>query len=140
MLRLGDGTEVSHERMQAGLERVWPYVEELFDASWIAPAAARATASPSTSGPCGPAWEAYLRAVLAEATLELARTVRSGPGGGRRGIHTEAMGYLLAEMQYLHRSHPAPAGSSCSPPPDDGQGGERRRNPGTAAPAGSGGW
>jgi ring-1,2-phenylacetyl-CoA epoxidase subunit PaaC len=35
VLRLGDGTQVSHERMQAGLERVWPYVGELFDASWI---------------------------------------------------------------------------------------------------------
>ncbi len=104
VLRLGDGTELSHERMQAGLEHVWPYVGELFDASWIAPVLIEHGVAVDVRA-LEPVWLAYLRDVLAEATLEVPDRAQR-PGGGRRGIHTEAMGYLLAEMQYLHRSHP----------------------------------
>jgi ring-1,2-phenylacetyl-CoA epoxidase subunit PaaC len=53
-----------------------------------------------------PGWRAYLGDVLAEATLAVPEMAQR-PGGGRRGIHTEVMGYLLAEMQHLHRSHPS---------------------------------
>jgi ring-1,2-phenylacetyl-CoA epoxidase subunit PaaC len=104
VLRLGDGTDLSYARMQAGLEHVWPYVEELFDASWID----RGLLDQGVAVDAGllrPGWEAYLRSVLAEATLTWPE-VAQRPAGGRRGIHTEAMGYLLAEMQHLHRSHP----------------------------------
>jgi ring-1,2-phenylacetyl-CoA epoxidase subunit PaaC len=102
VMRLGDGTPESHRRMQAGLHVVWPYVGELFDPAGIPgtlpdvavdPAALRAP------------WDAYVNDVLSTATL----TVPDDPpvwGGGRRGVHTEAMGFLLAEMQHLHRSHP----------------------------------
>jgi ring-1,2-phenylacetyl-CoA epoxidase subunit PaaC len=104
VLRLGDGTDLSHARMQAGLERVWPYVEELFDASWIDPGLLdRGVAVDAAQ--LRPGWEAYLRSVLAEARLTWPE-VAQRPAGGRRGIHTESMGYLLAEMQHLHRSHP----------------------------------
>jgi ring-1,2-phenylacetyl-CoA epoxidase subunit PaaC len=104
VVRLGDGTEVSHRRMQAGLERIWPYVGELFDASWITPALLEQAVAVDVR-PLRPGWEAYVRAVLAEATLEEPDAAER-PTGGRRGIHTEAMGYLLAEMQHLARSHP----------------------------------
>jgi ring-1,2-phenylacetyl-CoA epoxidase subunit PaaC len=104
VLRLGDGTDVSHARMQAGLARVWPYVEELFDTSWIDPELLERGVAVDAAQ-LRPGWEAYLRSVLMEATLAWPE-VAQRPTGGRRGVHTEAMGYLLAEMQHLHRSHP----------------------------------
>ncbi len=104
VVRLGDGTDVSHQRMQAGLERIWPYVGELFDASWIAPGLVEAGVAVDVRG-LESGWDAYVAGVLAEATLEVP-AVAQRPTGGRRGIHTEAMGYLLAEMQHLARSHP----------------------------------
>jgi ring-1,2-phenylacetyl-CoA epoxidase subunit PaaC len=104
VVRLGDGTDVSHQRMQAGLERIWPYVGELFDASWIAPGLVEEGVAVDVRG-LESSWDAYMAGVLAEATLEVP-AVAQRPTGGRRGIHTEAMGYLLAEMQHLARSHP----------------------------------
>jgi len=99
-LRLGDGTDESHARMQAGLERIWPYVDEMFrpwDVALVDPTELR------------PGWSSYVEGVLAEATLALPgkeTETWTAPGGGRTGIHTEPFGYLLAEMQHLHRSHP----------------------------------
>ena len=104
VVRLGDGTDESQRRMRAGLERVWPYVGELFDASWIPPRLVdQGVAVDVRVLEAG--WQAYVAGVLAEATLEVP-AVPQRPTGGRRGIHTEAMGYLLAEMQHLARSHP----------------------------------
>jgi ring-1,2-phenylacetyl-CoA epoxidase subunit PaaC len=89
VVRLGDGTQESHDRVQAGLEEVWPYVFELFEDD------------PSLEEP----WRGTVLSVLATATLEQpAPTWR--PTGGRHGNHTEHLGYLLAEMQSLHRAHP----------------------------------
>ncbi|HEY0902807.1 MAG TPA: Phenylacetic acid catabolic protein, partial [Marmoricola sp.] len=91
-----DGTEESHQRMQAALEAEWPYVEELFgpvDGAVVDPGALR------------DAVLITVESVLAEATLEVPQ-VPPAHGGGRRGLHTEELGYLLAEMQHLHRSHP----------------------------------
>jgi ring-1,2-phenylacetyl-CoA epoxidase subunit PaaC len=104
VVRLGDGTELSHRRMQAGLDRVWPYVEEPFDAAWTPPQLL-ADGVAVDAGQLRPEWESFLRPVLAEATLDWP-DVAPRPAGGRQGVHTEAMGYLLAEMQHLHRSHP----------------------------------
>ena len=88
-VRLGDGTEISHARMQDAVDEVWPYTHELFaDAPEL-----RA------------AWLSTVDGVLTEATL---RRPEDGwqPTGGRDGRHTEALSYLLAEMQVLHRAHP----------------------------------
>ena len=103
VVRLGDGSELSHGRMQAGLERIWPYVGELFDASWIDDDLIEKGVAVDVRG-LRPGWEEHVRGVLDEATLTWPDAAQR-PGGGRRGIHTEAMGYLLAEMQHLHRSH-----------------------------------
>ena len=104
VLRLGDGTPDSHGRMQAGVERMWPYVQEMFDGAWIDPAlVAEGVAVDPRSLRAG--WEEYVGGVLAEATLEPPRT-RWHARGGREGIHSEALGYLLAELQHLPRSHP----------------------------------
>jgi ring-1,2-phenylacetyl-CoA epoxidase subunit PaaC len=88
VLRLGDGTDVSHERMQSGLEAVWPYVEELFEEDH--------TLRAPVMG--------YVEEVLARATLEVPSSAPQR-SGGRAGLHSEDLGHLLAEMQHLHRSH-----------------------------------
>jgi len=102
VLRLGDGTDESHARMQAALDAEWPYVEELFgpvdpdllDAGIAAdPAALR------------PAVLGRVERVVREATLAVPE-VAPARAGGRLGLHTEELGCLLAEMQHLHRSHP----------------------------------
>ena len=95
-LRLGDGTDLSHARMQAALDAEWPFVEELFEP------VDGAVVDPST---LRTAVLAGISSVVAEATLELP-TAAPVVGGGRRGLHTEHLGHLLADMQHLHRSHP----------------------------------
>ncbi|MEU3452504.1 1,2-phenylacetyl-CoA epoxidase subunit PaaC [Micromonospora sp. NPDC006766] len=94
--RLGDGTEESHRRMQAAVDQVWPYTHELF---------AAAPAAPVDPATLRADFDTCVDAVLAEATLT---RLAAGwaPGGGRNGIHTEHLSYLLAEMQVLHRAHP----------------------------------
>lgn len=105
VVRLGDGTEVSHARMQAGLERMWPYVGELFDSDELERGLADQRIAVDSAMLRAP-WQQFVDDVLAEATLSITEGVWTAPGGGRRGIHTESFGYLLAEMQHLHRSHP----------------------------------
>ncbi|NHN55929.1 phenylacetate-CoA oxygenase subunit PaaC [Calidifontibacter sp. DB0510] len=105
VLRLGDGTPESHARMQAALDRVAPYVDELFTDT--------ATDEAATTSGVGvlpsqlrSAATAYVRSVVDEATLAMPAEPRRRARGGRDGIHSQAMGYLLAEMQHIHRSHP----------------------------------
>jgi ring-1,2-phenylacetyl-CoA epoxidase subunit PaaC len=105
VLRLGDGTEESHRRMQAGLSAVWPYVAELFITDELEQGLVRDGVAVDVST-LRPEWESDVGRVLDGATLVVPDGVPAIPGGGRRGVHTEAMGYLLAEMQHLHRSHP----------------------------------
>ena len=100
VLRLGDGTEESHSRMQAALDAEWPYVDELF--APLAPSLAGRVADPAE---LRDAVLSDVRRVVTEATLSMPE-VPSALGGGREGLHTEHLGYLLAEMQHLHRSHP----------------------------------
>lgn len=104
VLRLGDGTQESHRRTQAGLETIWPYVEEAFESDTLFATGAEGGWGVDPAELRGPVL-AYVDGVLRQAGL-----TRPEPSvnhtGGRRGIHTEAMGYLLAEMQHLARSHP----------------------------------
>ncbi|MFI6227423.1 1,2-phenylacetyl-CoA epoxidase subunit PaaC [Micromonospora echinospora] len=105
--RLGDGTDESHRRMQAAVDEIWPYTHELFAADELTARldAARLAAAPST---LRPQWLETVEAVLTEATLT--RPADGwGPSGGRDGVHTEHLSYLLAEMQVLHRAHPGAA-------------------------------
>jgi len=104
VLRLGDGTGESRRKMQAGLDAEWAYHHELFENSHIDPALLEAGVAVDPGLLRGP-WEERVCDVLAEATLTIP-DVRCAVTGGRRGIHTEQMGYLLAEMQHLARSHP----------------------------------
>ena len=102
VVRLGDGTDESHARMQAALEAEWPFVEELFT-----PADAGLVEQGIAVDPAAlrPAVLDRIGTVVSEATLSVP-DVAPAIGGGRRGLHTEHLGYLLAEMQHLARSHP----------------------------------
>ncbi|MGB8651959.1 MAG: 1,2-phenylacetyl-CoA epoxidase subunit PaaC [Mycobacteriales bacterium] len=104
VVRLGDGTEESHARVQAGLAAVWPYAFELFETDDELQALVQqgVAADPAL---LETAWRSTVESVLAEASLAMPETDWR-PTGGRSGRHTEAFGYLLAEMQHLHRSHP----------------------------------
>ena len=104
VVRLGDGTEESHRRVQAGLDEVWPYAFELFESDELVQ---RLVARGVVPDPAvlQAAWLTTVQEVLAEATLTVPETDWR-PSGGRRGVHTEAFGYLLAELQHVHRSHP----------------------------------
>jgi len=104
VLRLGDGTEESHRRMQAGLDAEWPYAAELFDDSHIDPALLEAGIAVEPAA-FGDDWQRRVSQVVEQATLTLPVGPRAVTNG-RQGVHTEQMGYLLAEMQHLARSHP----------------------------------
>ena len=106
VIRLGDGTPLSHAKMQAALGAVWPLVEELFEADSVTAALPGVAADPAgVRGEVG----AVLDAVLDAATLDRpgsAPMARVAGKSGRDGVHTEAFGYLLAELQNLARAHP----------------------------------
>jgi ring-1,2-phenylacetyl-CoA epoxidase subunit PaaC len=104
VLRLGDGTPESHDRMQAAIDAEWPWAAELFDGDWLAPDLVANGAAVDPAQLAQPTLD-WVRGTVTEATLV---EPQSGPAvsSGRTGRHTEAMGYLLAEMQHLARSHP----------------------------------
>jgi len=90
VIRLGDGTEESSRRAQGAVDALWQYTDEMFQGD--------------TAG-YRLAWERAVMSGLAEAGL----TIPEDPhqrGGGRRGLHTEHLGFLLAEMQWMQRSYP----------------------------------
>jgi ring-1,2-phenylacetyl-CoA epoxidase subunit PaaC len=92
VVRLGDGTEESRARMIAGLEWMWRFVDELFDPKDGAPSHRVA-------------WDARIARILSEAGLETPKP-RRGVLGGRSGHHSEHLGHLLSEMQFLPRAYP----------------------------------
>ncbi|MER7250034.1 1,2-phenylacetyl-CoA epoxidase subunit PaaC [Kribbella sp. NPDC000426] len=101
VLRLGDGTDESHRRMQAGLDALWPYTAELFESDSLVQGLSVAV-DPST---LRDAWLDRVLAVVDESTCERPSSSYQHTGG-RLGRHTEHMGYLLAELQHVARSHP----------------------------------
>ncbi|MEU5691505.1 1,2-phenylacetyl-CoA epoxidase subunit PaaC [Actinosynnema sp. NPDC020468] len=106
VVRLGDGTEESHRRMVAGVARVWPYVEELFTRHAVEARLPGVAVDPAT---LRSEVDGVLDAVFAAAGLTAPEPVpaaRVNGRAGRDGVHTEAMGYLVAELQHLHRSLP----------------------------------
>jgi ring-1,2-phenylacetyl-CoA epoxidase subunit PaaC len=104
VVRLGDGTEESHARMQQSLDEHWPYTGELFAADDVDIAFAKEFDGPDLTT-LREQWHVNVAAVLREATL-----IKPDEGwmasGGKQGRHSEHLGFLLAEMQHLERSHP----------------------------------
>ncbi|NKX50899.1 phenylacetate-CoA oxygenase subunit PaaI, partial [Arthrobacter deserti] len=101
-LRLGDGTEESHRRMQAGLDSVWPYVNELFGDDELTGRLAGVAARPSE---LRAPFDTLIAQVLEEATLKVP-DVQPAMTGNRGTRHSEHLGYILAEMQVIAREHP----------------------------------
>ena len=104
VVRLGDGTDESAQRMRQAIDRLWPYTAELFETDAVDAAAAESGLGPMRVS-LQPEWLAVVEPVFAEAKLALpaAGAFRST---GSRGAHSEHMGFLLAEMQTLQRSFP----------------------------------
>lgn len=104
VIRLGDGTEESRNRILAALEQLWPYTGELFVTD-------EAEAQLLAAGECPDyteireRWNEKVKQVLEVATLPVPQDTWQ-QGGGKQGLHTEHMGYLLAEMQHLPRMYP----------------------------------
>lgn len=104
IIRLGDGTEESHSRTQDALDTLWRYTEELFFENEVDTALQAEGIVPALA-PIKAEWEKTVHAVLEEATLS---TPQNGwiQKGGRIGLHSENLGYILAELQYMQRAYP----------------------------------
>ena len=108
VIRLGDGAEESRRRMQEALDALWAYTGEMFLADVKDRAVAAAGIAPDPASLREP-WEATVRAVLTEATLAIPESSFAHKGG-KRGVHTEHLGYILADMQSCSAPIPAPPG------------------------------
>lgn len=104
VIRLGDGTDESHTRMQAALDAHWTYTGEMFEADAIDTELAQAGMAPDPAL-MKSAWNALIADVMAEATLVIPDTDFAHLGG-RTGRHTEHLGHILAAMQFLPRAYP----------------------------------
>lgn len=104
VIRLGDGTEESHRRMQAALNALWPYAGEMFLGDAVDARLAEAGVMPAPESLRAP-WEATVSGVLAEATLQRPAGTFAHKGG-KQGRHSEHLGHLLTQMQWLQRAYP----------------------------------
>lgn len=104
LVRLGDGTEESHQRVQAALDHLYPYTREFWTASTVEAAAASSQVGVDIAT-LKPAWDAIVSDALAEATLTAPEAV-GYISEGKQGLHSEHLSYLLTEMQSLARSLP----------------------------------
>jgi len=104
LVRLGDGTEESHARVQSALDRLWPYTVELFAEDDLDRQMAERGVAPRLSE-VQAAWSARIDALLTAATLSRPKD-RPHSWHGKRGQHSEHLGYILAEMQHLQRAYP----------------------------------
>jgi ring-1,2-phenylacetyl-CoA epoxidase subunit PaaC len=104
LVRLGDGTEESHRRMQAAVDHLMPYTQEFWTRG-AAEAEAMANGTGADTAAFRETWDAMVDAALHDATL-----ARPKPGGhvtrGKDGLHSEHLSYVLSEMQSLARQHP----------------------------------
>jgi ring-1,2-phenylacetyl-CoA epoxidase subunit PaaC len=104
VIRLGDGTEESHRRMQDAVDMLWPYTAEFFSPTPADDIAVATAVGPAWAS-LQPAWVAAVTPVLEVATLKIpaATPFRSR---GKLGVHSEHLGHLLTVMQYLQRTYP----------------------------------
>ena len=104
LVRMGDGTAESAERLRAAIETLHPYTEELFWMSDARSACVDAGVLPSAES-VRPAWNSLVQDVFSQALVEVP-DVTYPLLGGRQGKHSEEFGYLLAELQYMQRTYP----------------------------------
>lgn len=104
VIRLGDGTTESHERMIRAIDSIWPYTGEFFMAADYEKEAASKNICPDPAG-LQQAWNDNITEVFEEAGLPVPENIFMQPGG-KNGVHTENLGYILTDLQYLQRSYP----------------------------------
>ncbi len=104
LIRLGDGTDLSHEKTQSAVNDLWTYTGELFSADDVDNAMV-ATGIGVDPGSLKGDWDRAVNSVLKEATLERPEDGYMG-SGGKTGRHSEYLGHMLADMQYLQRAYP----------------------------------
>ncbi len=104
LVRLGDGTEESHRRVQQSVDELWRFTNEMFVADEVEDRLATAGVAPRLTQ-LQPRWSAQVEMVLTEATLKRPAPIHY-PWHGKRGVHTEHLGHMLGEMQHLQRTFP----------------------------------
>lgn len=104
LVRLGDGTDESHGRVQRSLDEYWRYTDEFFAGDAVDEFAHRELGGPDLAA-LRERWRQDVAVALADATLAMPAD-EFAPGGGRLGRHSEHFGFLIAEMQHLQRTHP----------------------------------
>jgi ring-1,2-phenylacetyl-CoA epoxidase subunit PaaC len=104
MLRLGDGTEESHERLQNAINDLWMFTADMFDMDEVDAILIKEGIVPDLAK-VKSAWEKRVNEVLAQSTIKIPATAFRQKGS-REGKHSEHLGFLLAEMQYVHRAYP----------------------------------
>ena len=104
IIRLGDGTVESHTKVQSAIDNLWMFTNELFEMNEID----NEMLEQKIGVDCSKLkieWDKIINEVLSEATLNRPEDANM-PTGGRQGIHTEHLGHLLSDMQYLQRAYP----------------------------------
>ena len=104
LVRLGDGTDESHEKVQGSVDDLWVYTGEMFAADEIDQVFRDEFDGPDLEA-IQKRWIDEIAAVLKKATLNMPEDGWMA-SGGKEGRHTEHLGYMIAEMQYLQRTHP----------------------------------
>jgi len=104
LIRLGDGTDESHRRAQAALDEQWRFASELFDTDVVDDYAVAAAIGPDVAE-LEQVWREHVGSILSDSTLRQPEDVPLA-ASGRRGLHTEHMGFLLATMQTVQRAYP----------------------------------
>jgi ring-1,2-phenylacetyl-CoA epoxidase subunit PaaC len=105
IVRLGDGTEMSHRMVQQAVDYLWPYTGELFSSDAADLAMQQEGLAPATDA-IRAKWLQHVQEILTEATLQTPPADAWMQSGGKQGKHTEHLGFLLAEMQFLQRTYP----------------------------------
>lgn len=106
VIRLGDGTEKSHKIMQDAIDELWDYTGEMFEMDEVDQILIKEGVAPDLT-PIKDKWLQKVKDVFREATLEMPEVQEWHHSGGKmKGIHSEHMGYILSEMQYLPRVYP----------------------------------
>ena len=104
LVRLGDGTDESHEKVQRAVDELWRYTGEMFVADALDDSVQASFAGPDLEA-IAAGWQRSVAALLSEATLT-EPSPSAMASGGKRGVHTEHFGYLIAEMQSVPRTYP----------------------------------
>ena len=104
-MRLGDGTEESHQRMQNAVNELWNFTGDLFEIDQIDEELLKLGIAADMKK-VEENWNKHIRLVLSDATLSVSEINNFMRTGSRKGIHTEHLGFILAEMQFLPRAYP----------------------------------